>query len=75
MNRAHYVEGQVLFREGNSADSVFRLLSGVVDIFRELDGDPILLGTIGPRSSKRPSFMRSRARSSRGDGNVEGRWQ
>src|SRR6188472_936092 len=47
MNRAHFVEGQVLFREGDPADSVFRLLSGAVDILRDLDGDPILLGTIG----------------------------
>jgi CRP/FNR family transcriptional regulator, cyclic AMP receptor protein len=47
MNRAHYAEGQVLFREGDPADSVFHLLSGAVDILRDLDGDPILLGTIG----------------------------
>jgi hypothetical protein len=47
MNRAHFAEGQVLFREGDPADSVFRLLSGAVDILRELHGDPILLGTIG----------------------------
>jgi CRP/FNR family cyclic AMP-dependent transcriptional regulator len=43
----HFAEGQVLFREGDPADSVFRLLSGAVDILRELDGDPILLGTVG----------------------------
>ena len=47
MNRAYFAEGQVLFREGDPADSVFRLLSGAVDILRELDGDPILLGTVG----------------------------
>ena len=47
MTRAHFAEGQVLFREGDPADSVFRLLSGAVDILRELDGDPILLGTVG----------------------------
>ena len=40
MNHAHYVQGQVLFREGDPADSVFRLLSGAVDILRDLDGDP-----------------------------------
>ena len=51
MNRAHYVEGQVLFREGDSADSVFRLLSGVVDIFRELDGDPSFSARSVPGSS------------------------
>ena len=47
MTCTHFAEGQVLFREGDPADSVFRLLSGSVDILRELDGDPILLGTVG----------------------------
>src|SRR6202045_4950343 len=47
MTRRHFAEGQVLFREGDPADGVFRLLSGTVDIIREVDGDPILLGTIG----------------------------
>ena len=44
---SHFAEGHVLFREGDPADSVFRLLSGAVDILRDLDGDPILLGTVG----------------------------
>src|SRR6201984_2449973 len=43
----HFAEGHVLFREGGPADCVFRLLSGAVDILRDLDGDPILLGTVG----------------------------
>ncbi|MBV9201928.1 MAG: cyclic nucleotide-binding domain-containing protein [Alphaproteobacteria bacterium] len=47
MTRTHFVEGQILFREGDTADSVLRLLSGTVDVFRELDGDPVLLGKIG----------------------------
>ncbi|MGC2201152.1 MAG: cyclic nucleotide-binding domain-containing protein [Stellaceae bacterium] len=42
-----FAEGQVLFREGDPADSVFRLISGTVAVIRELDGDPILLGTVG----------------------------
>jgi CRP-like cAMP-binding protein len=46
MNRAHFAEGQVIFREGDPADSVFHLLKGVVEILRDVDGDPILLGTI-----------------------------
>jgi CRP/FNR family transcriptional regulator, cyclic AMP receptor protein len=46
MTGAHFAEGQVLFREGDPADSVFRVLSGIVDVLRELDGDPILLGTV-----------------------------
>jgi len=47
MTCTHLAAGQVLFREGDTADGVFRLLSGSVDILRELDGDPILLGTVG----------------------------
>src|SRR5215831_16208507 len=47
MNRARFAKGQDLFKEGDPADSVFRLLSGAVDILRDLDGDPILLGTVG----------------------------
>jgi CRP-like cAMP-binding protein len=47
MTRTHFAEGQILFREGDPADGVFRLLSGTIDVVRELDGDPILLGTVG----------------------------
>jgi hypothetical protein len=47
MTRMHFAEGQILFREGDSPDRVFRLLSGTVDILRELDGDTILLGAVG----------------------------
>ena len=47
MTRTHFAEGQILFREGDTADSVVRLLSGTVDVFRELDGDPVLLGKVG----------------------------
>ena len=46
MTGTHFAEGKVLFREGDPADSVFLVLSGVVDVLRELDGDPILLGTV-----------------------------
>jgi hypothetical protein len=42
-----FAEEQILFTEGDPADGVFRVLSGTVDILRELDGDPILLGTVG----------------------------
>jgi hypothetical protein len=47
MTSTHFAEGQVLFREGDPADSVFRLLTGAVAILRELDSEPILLGTVG----------------------------
>jgi CRP/FNR family transcriptional regulator, cyclic AMP receptor protein len=46
MTCTHFAERQVLFREGDPADSVFRVLSGAVDVLRELDADPILLGTV-----------------------------
>jgi CRP-like cAMP-binding protein len=47
MASTNFVQGQILFREGDPANSVFRLVSGAVDILRELDGEPILLGTVG----------------------------
>jgi CRP-like cAMP-binding protein len=47
MTPTHFAEGQILFREGDPADGVFRLLSGTVDVLRELDSDLILLGTVG----------------------------
>lgn len=36
-----------MFREGDEADGAFRLVSGTVDVIRELDGHPILLGKVG----------------------------
>ena len=47
MTGAHFVEGEILFKEGDQADGVFRILSGSVDVVRELDGNVILLGTVG----------------------------
>src|SRR5258706_72403 len=47
MTCTHFAEGQVLFREGDPADSVFRLLTGAVGILRDVDADPVLLGTVG----------------------------
>jgi hypothetical protein len=47
MISTHFADGQVLFREADPADSVLRVLRGAVDILRELDGEPILLGTVG----------------------------
>ena len=47
MTSTLFTEGQVLFREGDPADRVFRILSGTLAILRELDGEPILLGTVG----------------------------
>ena len=47
MTCTRFAEGQVLFKEGDPTDSVFRLLRGAVNIIRELDGEPVLLGTVG----------------------------
>lgn len=47
MPRTHFAEGQILFREGDPADGVFRVVTGTVEVLRELDGDRILLGTVG----------------------------
>ena len=49
----HFAEGQVLFRERDPADCVFRLLSGAVDILRELV--PRRIGRIG--TAGRFSFL------------------
>ena len=46
MTRTHFAEGQILFREGDPSNGVFRLLAGTVEVVRELDGDLILLGTV-----------------------------
>ena len=47
MQRTIFAEGEILVREGDAAGGVFRLLSGAVDVVRELDGHPILLGKVG----------------------------
>ena len=47
MQRTIFAEGEILVREGDAAGGFFRLLSGAVDVVRELDGHPILLGKVG----------------------------
>ena len=39
--------GDILFREGDASDRVLRLVSGVVEIQREVGGQPIILGHVG----------------------------
>jgi CRP-like cAMP-binding protein len=46
MTCTRFTEGQVLFREGDPPDCVFWVLSGAVHVLREVDGKPILLGTV-----------------------------
>src|SRR3984893_11247110 len=60
-------------QRGRSGGRCFRLLSGAVDIVRDLDGDPILLGTVGAGQfigemgvvEKRPRSATARAASKR----------
>ena len=47
MARTHFAEDEILFKEGDPADGVFRLIRGTVDVLREFDANPILLGTVG----------------------------
>jgi len=47
MTGRQFAQGQILFREGDPSDGVLRLLRGTVEVVRELDGDLILLGTVG----------------------------
>jgi CRP-like cAMP-binding protein len=47
MTRIQFTQGQILFREGDPSDGVFRLLSGTVDVVRELGSELIVLGTVG----------------------------
>jgi CRP-like cAMP-binding protein len=46
MTSKRFAKGQILFREGDPANGVFRLLSGAVEVLRDLGGDVILLGTV-----------------------------
>ena len=46
MNTRRFARGDVLFKEGDPADCVFRLLAGDVEIVREIGGHTILMGTV-----------------------------
>lgn len=43
-----YDKGTEIFREGDAADFVIKLLSGRVEVFRRIGGEEISLGTVGP---------------------------
>ncbi len=45
--RKTFKPGEVLFAEGDPSDHVVRVLSGTVDVLRELGGATILLGSVG----------------------------
>ncbi|ABC21301.1 Crp/Fnr family transcriptional regulator [Rhodospirillum rubrum] len=47
-NRAEFPEGAVVFREGDAADGVYLVESGLVDmIVRRPDGSEAVIGTVG----------------------------
>lgn len=47
--RRTFPEGAVLFREGDAADHVYMVESGLVDlVVRQPDGGSLRLGTVGP---------------------------
>ncbi len=48
MTKQRFERGDIVFREGDPSDSVFRLLSGEVEIIKELRGREIALGRVGP---------------------------
>jgi CRP/FNR family cyclic AMP-dependent transcriptional regulator len=42
----HFFGGDVLFREGDAADCVLRVLSGTVEVIRHMNGSEIVLGHV-----------------------------
>ncbi|CCG07503.1 cyclic nucleotide-binding domain-containing protein [Pararhodospirillum photometricum] len=47
--RRTYLEGTVLFRQGDPPDGVYMVESGLVEIVvRRIDGEEKILGTVGP---------------------------
>lgn len=48
MMKQRFERGEIVFREGGLSDSVFRVISGEVEIVKELRGRDIALGRVGP---------------------------
>jgi len=48
MDTRRFAQGDILFREGDAADRVFRLRSGAVEIVRKVGGQAVIMGTVGP---------------------------
>lgn len=40
--------GRILYREGDQADSAFIVVSGRIELFREIEGARVSVGTVGP---------------------------
>ena len=49
MDSGRSAGGDILFRGGDPADRVFRLRSGAVEIVREVGGQAVVMGTVGPK--------------------------
>ena len=43
-----YREGEVIFREGEPSDAVLQIVSGEVEVFRDLGPETVTLGRVGP---------------------------
>lgn len=43
-----YREGEVIFREGEPSDAVLQIVSGEVEVFRDLGPEGVTLGRVGP---------------------------
>jgi HEAT repeat protein len=50
MSEVHYMEGETITREGETGDELFVVLEGEVSIYKETEGDRLLLSTLGPGS-------------------------
>ncbi|MCP5368398.1 MAG: cyclic nucleotide-binding domain-containing protein [Hyphomicrobiales bacterium] len=48
MQEQSFAAGAVLFREGDAGDSAFLVRHGAVEISRDVDGQVVVLGEIGP---------------------------
>jgi CRP-like cAMP-binding protein len=46
MPTKHFFRGDILFREDDPADCVMRVLSGTVEVIREINGSEIVLGRV-----------------------------
>lgn len=47
LDRKTYGLGQQVFREGQGGDSAYIVQDGQVEIFRTVDGEEVVLGTLG----------------------------
>jgi NADH:ubiquinone reductase (H+-translocating) len=46
--QAHYEPGETVFEEGDTGDSLFMIISGEVEVLKRFDGEPRLVGQLGP---------------------------